>query len=109
MVINSIRTKCRNITQMFLRVYKIRHFGELISGYIVSGIFDKEMNCENPKLISGCNIVDSTCRCEHSESCSDESPFNFKTRQECLINLNAMLAQKDEDELNDSADDEGKC
>lgn len=58
-------------------------------------------------MLSGCNIVDSTCRCERSKSCAESSPFNFKTRQECQMNLNVMLARKSAEDEDDGSDEGG--
>ncbi|KAK7580595.1 hypothetical protein V9T40_001224 [Parthenolecanium corni] len=81
--------------------------------YCFAGIFNKDITCEQPKYVSGCNIVNRRCRCERSKSCADDSsPFSFKTRQECQLNLKSMLTRPDDDEDDQIegsiADDEGK-
>lgn len=69
-----------------------------------------EDSCDDPKLISGCNIVDrSSCKCESAHVCVDDHPFDFRTRQECLMNLDAMLKRDGDDYDNgDILNDEGK-
>lgn len=59
--------------------------------------------------VTGCNVVGLECRCENILSCSDDSPFTFKSPDECKMNLAVSLTHKDTSlQYDEDDDDDGK-
>ena len=56
---------------------------------------------DGSRPVSGCNVVDSHCRCRETRTCpGDAAPFTFVDHEECEINLAAMLAQQQGEQIN---------
>lgn len=61
------------------------------SFYFVSVIPGTDIKCSSPRLVSGCDIVGGSCRCDRVPSCPDDRPFTFQSQRECQMNLAVMV------------------